>query len=53
MKPLGATGRLHAFEDELKTVGIASSSSIVLQPEGNGCVERFIRTLNEQLLWLH
>jgi len=42
----------HAFQDELKTVGIASSPSFVRQPEGNGCVERFIRTLKEQLLWL-
>jgi putative transposase len=33
-------------------VGIASSPSFVRQPEGNGCVERFIRTLKEQLLWL-
>ena len=22
------------------------------EPEGNGCVERFIRTLKEQLLWV-
>ena len=44
---------LHAFEDELKTLGIESSPSFVRQPEGNGCVERFIRTLKEQLLWLH
>jgi len=29
-----------------------SSPSFVRQPEGNGCVERFIRTLKEQLLWL-
>jgi putative transposase len=42
----------NAFQDELKTVGIASSPSFVRQPEGNGCVERFIRTLKEQLLWL-
>ena len=42
----------HAFQDELRTVGIASSPSFVRQPEGNGCVERFIRTLKEQLLWL-
>jgi hypothetical protein len=42
----------HAFQDELKTLGIASSPSFVRQPEGNGCVERFIRTLTEQLLWL-
>jgi len=26
---------------------------LVRQPEGNGCVGRFIRTLKEQLLWLH
>ena len=43
----------HAFQDELKTLGIESSPSFVRQPEGNGCVERFIRTLKEQLLWLH
>jgi transposase InsO family protein len=33
-------------------LGIESSPSFVRQPEGNGCVERFIRTLKEQLLWL-
>ena len=22
------------------------------EPEGNGCAERFVRTLKEQLLWL-
>jgi putative transposase len=43
----------HAFQDDLKTAGIESSPSFVRQPEGNGCVERFIRTLKEQLLWLH
>jgi transposase InsO family protein len=42
----------HAFQDELKTLGIKSSPFFVRQPEGNGCVERFIRTLKEQLLWL-
>ena len=42
----------NAFQDELKTVGIESSPSFVRQPEGNGCVERFIRTLKEQLLWI-
>jgi len=35
----------HAFQDELKSLGIESSPSFVRQPEGNGCVERFIRTL--------
>jgi putative transposase len=24
----------------------------VRQPEGNGCIERFFRTLKEQLLWV-
>ena len=43
----------HAFQDELKTLGIESRPSLVRQPEGNGCVGRFIRTLKEQLLWLH
>ena len=42
----------NAFQDELKAVGIESSPSFVRQPEGNGCVERFIRTLKEQLLWI-
>jgi len=31
---------------------MASSPSFVRQPECNGCVERFIRTLKEQLLWV-
>lgn len=42
----------NAFQDELKTVGIEFSPSFVRQPQGNGCVERFIRTLKEQLLWV-
>ena len=42
----------HAFQNELRFVGIRSSPSFVRSPEGNGCVERFIRTLKEQLLWL-
>ena len=29
-----------------------SSPSFVRQPEGNGCAERFVRMLKEQLLWL-
>jgi transposase InsO family protein len=33
-------------------LGMESSPSFVRQPEGNGCVERFIRTLKEQLLWV-
>jgi len=41
-----------AFQDELLFLGIKSSPAFVRQPEGNGCAERFIRTLKEQLLWV-
>ena len=26
--------------------------AVLREPEGNGCAERFVRTLKEQLLWL-
>jgi putative transposase len=42
----------HAFQAEVRFLGLASSPAYVRQPEGNGCAERFIRTLKEQLLWL-
>jgi putative transposase len=40
------------FQSELAFLGIASSPAFVREPEGNGCVERFIRTLKENLLWV-
>jgi len=40
------------FQDELRFLGIASSPAFVREPQGNGCAERFIRTLKEQLLWV-
>lgn len=40
------------FQDELKFLGIKSSPAFVREPEGNGCAERFIRTLKENLLWI-
>ena len=40
------------FQAELAFLGIASSPAFVREPEGNGCAERFIRTLKEQLLWV-
>jgi len=43
----------HYFQDELRFLGIASSPAYVREPEGNGVSERFIRTLKEQLLWVH
>jgi transposase InsO family protein len=42
----------HVFQDELRFLGIESSPSYVREPEGNGCSERFIRTLKEQVLWI-
>ncbi|GJL61736.1 MAG: hypothetical protein NPIRA04_03900 [Nitrospirales bacterium] len=42
----------HDFQAELNFLGITSSPSFVRSPEGNGCIERFFRTLKEQLLWL-
>jgi putative transposase len=40
------------FQAELRFLGITSSPAFVRQPEGNGCIERFFRTLKEQLLWV-
>ena len=40
------------YQGELAFLGIASSPAFVREPEGNGCVERFIRTLKENLLWV-
>jgi putative transposase len=42
----------HAFQEELVFLGIESSPAFVRAPEGNGCAERFIRTVKENLLWL-
>jgi putative transposase len=41
-----------AFQQELAFLGITSSPAFVRAPEGNGCAERFIRTLKENLLWV-
>ncbi len=40
------------FQQEIEFLGIRSSPAFVRAPEGNGCVERAIRTLKEQLLWV-
>ncbi len=42
----------NVFQAELTFLGIESSPAFVRAPEGNGCAERFIRTLKENLLWL-
>ena len=41
-----------AFQTEMRLLGIQSSPAFVQAPEGNGCAERFIRTLKENLLWI-
>ena len=40
------------FQAEIRFAGIEPSPAFVRQPEGNGCIERFFRTLKEQLLWI-
>jgi putative transposase len=42
----------HVFQEELRFLGITSSPAFIREPEGNGCAERFIRTLKENLVWL-
>jgi putative transposase len=40
------------FRNEIEFLGMESSPAFVRAPEGNGCAERFIRTLKENLLWV-
>jgi putative transposase len=42
----------HGFQAEIRFLGIEPSPAFVREPEGNGCAERFIRTLKENLLWV-
>jgi putative transposase len=42
----------HHFQGEIRFLGVESSPAFVREPEGNGCAERFIRTLKENLLWV-
>jgi len=42
----------HHFQNEIAFLGIESSPAFVRAPEGNGCAERFIGTLKENLLWV-
>jgi transposase InsO family protein len=42
----------HDFQVEIRFLGMESSPAFVREPEGNGCAERFIRTLKENLSWL-
>ena len=40
----------HDVQAEICFLGISSSPAFVREPEGNGCAERFIRTLKENPL---
>lgn len=40
------------FQQELSFLGIKPSPAFVHEPQGNGCAERFVRILKENLLWL-
>src|SRR5437870_10558695 len=42
----------HHFQAEILFLVLESSPAFVRAPEGNGCAERFIRTLKENLLWV-
>ena len=48
----GSVYRSDDFQKEIRFLGIEPSPAFVRQPEGNGCIERFFRTLKEQLLWI-
>ena len=40
------------MQEALRLLGITSAPVLVREPEGNGCAERFLRTLKENLVWL-
>lgn len=40
------------FRNVLTFLAIKSSQAFVREPEGSGCIERFFRTLTEQLVWV-
>ena len=42
----------HHSQKEIACFGARSSPAFVRAPGGNGCAERFIRTLKENLLWV-
>lgn len=42
----------HDFQNEIAFLDLKSSPAFVREPECNGCAERFIRTLKENLLWI-
>ncbi len=47
----GSQYRSHHFTGSLRWLGMTDEPSYPGEPEGNGCAERWIRTLKEQCLW--
>ncbi|MGH2994536.1 MAG: transposase [Solirubrobacterales bacterium] len=48
----GPCFRSHHYQAEIDHLGIARSLAYHYEPETNGCAERFIQTLKEQVLWI-
>jgi len=48
----GPCFRSHHYQAEIDHLGIARSPAYHYEPETNGCVEKFIQTLKEQVLWI-
>jgi putative transposase len=48
----GPCFRSEHYQAEIDHLGIARSPAYHYEPETNGCVEKFIQTLKEQLLWI-
>lgn len=48
----GSCFRSHHYQAEIDHLGIDRSPAFHYEPETNGCVEKFIQTLKEQVLWI-
>lgn len=43
----------HDFKEELKFFGLKNSPALVHEPQTNGVIERFFKTLKMECLWIH
>jgi transposase InsO family protein len=48
----GSCFRSHHYQTEIDHLGIDRLPAFHYEPETNGCVEKFIGTLKEQVLWI-
>ena len=49
----GSQYTARAFQADIRYAGLESTPAFVGEPECNGVIERFFRTLREQCLWVH